>query len=349
MRILVVEHLSFSPSDSEQAELADEGFAMLRAVARDLQREPGVDCTAALHPRLSGSLDGVCREWPVPARSERDFIATSASFDGVLLIAPEVHGVGTDWSHRLERGGAKLLSPPSWFVAWAADKIAVSKTLSELSPPTRRADAAVPPDFGLRLVVKPRDGVGGLFTAVVDRHRVGDAVLRVRQSGFMGELIVQPFITGRALSVAVVPRGNRPPIILPAAEQFIDSMTGADGPSIAWLQYRGGRLPAPVGGSLPRIHAAVRSLLAGMPPFHGWFGVDLILSGDGSIVVVDVNPRLTTSYLGYSKAFPGIVARLLLGRETDDDLLALSDHQRGPVAFDTIGRVVGAGQSFQRM
>ncbi len=41
--------------------------------------------------------------------------------------------------------------------------------------------------------------------------------------------------------------------------------------------------------------------VASVPGLRGWVGVDLVLPDDGPPVVVEINPRLTTSYLGYRR------------------------------------------------
>ena len=46
-----------------------------------------------------------------------------------------------------------------------------------------------------------------------------------------------------------------------------------------------------------RFQSLAQGIVAAIPGLGGYFGVDLILTGDGPSVV-DVNPRLTTSYAG---------------------------------------------------
>jgi predicted ATP-grasp superfamily ATP-dependent carboligase len=68
---------------------------------------------------------------------------------------------------------------------------------------------------------------------------------------------------------------------------------------------------------------ATRALDA-MPPALGYVGVDLVLGNDpdgGEDVVVEVNPRLTTSYVGVRQAVKENLARAMLeiaeGREVE--------------------------------
>jgi predicted ATP-grasp superfamily ATP-dependent carboligase len=62
--------------------------------------------------------------------------------------------------------------------------------------------------------------------------------------------------------------------------------------------YRGGRLsPDLPASNVPDVVAAICRLLG---PFSGYIGFDLVIDGRGQAHVVEINPRLTTSYVGYS-------------------------------------------------
>jgi len=338
MQIFVLEHLSVRAADAHEDSLAEEGFAMLRASCLDLASQPGIDVFAAVHPRLMerAELEGL----HVIAVSENyDRLASiAASFDGVLLIAPEIDGVASDWARRLERSGATLLGPSSTFIAWASDKLAVAQTFSNCSPPTIVLGARqVPMDWGDELVLKPRDGVGSLFTMAVCRKELQTAARIIRSDGYEGDLIVQPRIHGRAVSVALVAARSDSVIQWPGVEQFIEAVPCREQPSIRRLEYRGGIVP--LDGFVDRVVDLARDVSSSAPCFRGWIGIDVILATDGRDVVVDVNPRLTTSYLGYSHLFPGIPARMILGRATNADLEVLRRSTPRRARFDTKGRV----------
>ena len=309
MKILAIEHFTaFDPESS----LACEGLAMLLAVARDLAGLPDVRVAVAVK-RAESLTDSLVEPFLVEETPPGEWSRAASSFDGVLVIAPEMNRIATELVMRLEIAGAKLLSPPARFVEWASDKLAVARFLPAISPPTNGACASSG-DF----VVKPRDGVGCLATAFVEGSRLTDATTAIRRSGFDGELIVQPRVVGQAMSVAIVGRKGKKPIILPAAEQRIEETVNTKVPTFRSLTYQGGRLP--IDGVEDRVASLIASLWNAVEPFDGWFGVDFILADDGRDVIVDVNPRVTTSYLGYSRLLPGAAARLLVGRETADDV-----------------------------
>jgi predicted ATP-grasp superfamily ATP-dependent carboligase len=108
---------------------------------------------------------------------------------------------------------------------------------------------------------------------------------------YAGPMIFQPFVPGRAASVAFLcgPNGNIP--LIPAFQHLSD-----DGR----FHYLGGELPIPP----PLAERAVRlatQAVACVPGLLGYVGVDLVLgdAADGSAdFAIEINPRLTTSYVG---------------------------------------------------
>ena len=67
--------------------------------------------------------------------------------------------------------------------------------------------------------------------------------------------------------------------------------------------------------------ALSRQIAQALPGLWGYIGVDLIRANDGALTVLEINPRLTTSYCGLRDAVGINVAELLLSRES----LALGD------------------------
>ena len=125
-------------------------------------------------------------------------------------------------------------------------------------------------------------------------------------------------------------------ILLPAVEQRI---SGDDE-----LRYLGGRFCA--SASPPVSTELVRRTLAAVGAEAGWIGIDFILAGDpppaagaapttGHALVVDVNPRLTTSYVLYRAATDRNLSALLIG----DSNAPVSDWRAGRFECNTQGRI----------
>jgi predicted ATP-grasp superfamily ATP-dependent carboligase len=107
----------------------------------------------------------------------------------------------------------------------------------------------------------------------------------------MGELLVQPFVPGLACSVAFL-IGPEEIIALAPCGQHLSN----DGR----FRFLGGELPLPP-DLAERAVALGRRAVASVPGLNGYVGVDLVLgaSRDGvEDAVIEINPRLTTSYVG---------------------------------------------------
>jgi hypothetical protein len=155
-------------------------------------------------------------------------------------------------------------------------------------------------------VLKPCDGAGSWQVC-----RVGDvaALRRVlalppqRQELARGNLRLERFVPGIAASVAVL-CGPRQQIALEPCQQILSGS----------FEYRGGRLPL-VWPLAERARELARMAIGALPETIGYVGVDLILgaASDGSEdSVIEINPRLTTSYVGLRAACRQNLASVML-------------------------------------
>lgn len=267
--------------------LAAEGAAMLTAVAADFVKA-GVTVEVLRDRRLKLSLPE-CEVVDVGAGEELGRLAERASrADATLLIAPEFDGLLLERCRVVERCGARLLSPSAEFVAIASDKDETAERLRGGGVPVPDAvriepHQRAPRDFAFPAVLKPPDGAGSQDVRLVRSAAEMPAVTR--------RMRLERFCPGQAASIAVLcgPRENVP---LPACAQHLSD----DG----HFRYLGGRVPL-----APPLHRRAARLalsaLRCLPPTVGYVGLDLVLgeSADGrDDVVIEVNPRLTTSYVG---------------------------------------------------
>jgi predicted ATP-grasp superfamily ATP-dependent carboligase len=179
-------------------------------------------------------------------------------------------------------------------------------------------------------VCKPRFGAGSLET-----YRVADATalaaLLARRDLLrpdeLGEPLLQPYLPGIAASIAFLcgPGGALP--LLPCS-QHIDYRDG--------FQYLGGEVPLPE-PLAARAVALARRAVAVVPGLSGYVGVDLLL-GDATDVVLEINPRLTTSYLGLRALCRDNLAAAVL-RLARGESIAPPGWKSGRVRFGVDGRV----------
>jgi predicted ATP-grasp superfamily ATP-dependent carboligase len=294
------------PGELRQSSLAREGLAMLRAILEDFAGCRAGGATTTLDHRLiedarkTGFADWAevhCTESP---RHERSlFQQLAAESEATFVIAPESDGHLLERRILVDRAGGRFLGHSADAIGLCADKLAFAEHLTRHdlpTVPTRLFDpSAKQPPFPFPLVVKPRDGAGSQDTFLI---RDGDDLEHVRgvfaSTGRerVREAIVQPFVAGRSLSVvAVVDSDSACVQVFPAGEQRLSD----DGR----FHYQGGRIPAPP--PLPIcLEAIIMRVCCSIAGLTGYIGFDLILPEHSSrVLIVEANPRLTTSYLGY--------------------------------------------------
>ncbi len=162
---------------------------------------------------------------------------------------------------------------------------------------------------------------------LVDKRHLGDGrhgnrlILHCRQVGNLSPRVAQPFCNGQPASIAFL-IGPHDTVALPASFQLIST----DGQ----FCYGGGLVPiAPELAA--RAETLGRSALAGLPGLLGYVGVDLIL-GEDEDFAIEINPRLTTSYVGVRALLDGNLAELILKIATGSPG-AVRRNSSGRVAF----------------
>jgi predicted ATP-grasp superfamily ATP-dependent carboligase len=221
-----------------------------------------------------------------------------------MLIAPETGGALLERSHLVEHLGGHLLSPASACVEIATSKHATAKLLSRHGIRVPRGarisidNLAPKPDLTYPVVVKPDDGCGSQGLRLVSeggwesfpRNDDGDET-KLDGKDSRPFFRLEEFVRGLPASVSVLcgPASNH---ALPACQQLLS----ADGRFV----YRGGKLPLKTRLDR-RARALALAAIAALPEPRGYLGVDLVLGepDDGSgDCVIEINPRLTTSYVG---------------------------------------------------
>jgi tyramine---L-glutamate ligase len=274
--------------------LAAEGLAMLQAALSDFQSWGRAHLVTTLDHRLTGLPLAAHR---VVSLSHEAYLQAltelAAQVDAALIIAPESEGILTRLSALMEETGTQLLGSGSLGVAIASDKWDCFLRFKESGLPTpntwrtNRAEAsAVAGELGFPLVVKPIAGAGCEAVSLASDPCSLKMALDMLDP-MDKDLLMQQYVAGTHASVSLLAcRAGVLPLSL--NEQRVSIGTP--------FQYQGGAIPL----QHRQQHLAMdyaRRAVSLVPGLKGYIGVDLVLAED-QCFVIEINPRLTTSYVG---------------------------------------------------
>lgn len=324
------------------ASIRHEGWAMCRALIDSLHRA-GHDVVACLLPDLPidellsksqstdcSSLRMLDRNIPVRSQWREAYQACEIT----IVVAPESDGLLTELETWCGSEGIQTASCDGTFIEYTGDKWLTAQCWLPhpdcRHPPTEllcdwRADA--PSCDEMKWVVKARDGAG---CDGMQRMNVGELKQLQKRCAEGDRWIVQPWLTGTAYSrVAIVDSRGRFHW-LPIVEQrlHIDQT----------VRYCGGRVLAePFPSPFPTecLEWAMRAIPG---KAQGWVGIDFLISETGEIAVIEINPRLTTSFVGLSKSFSASLAEFIVRAVMGEDIELPSDWKAVEFGLD-IGTV----------
>ena len=282
------------------AGLVHEGDLMLTTLVGELAALPGVEVIASRDPRLppvagSETLRPLRGEDPL-SLYRRGVAAAQAAWP----TAPESGG-------RLERLAQATVDAERILLGCRPE--AVHLTASKRATATALHTCGIPavatfacgdalPRLPGPWVVKPDDGAGS-----EDTDKVEDlAAAIVRLATDPERLVAQPWLEGEPVSLSLLCAGGACRLLSCNRQEIAvrDGRVSLEAIQVNALPDPGRRLASLAG----KIAAAV-------PGLWGYVGVDLVLTRDGP-VVLEVNPRLTTSYGALRSALGLDVAALVL-------------------------------------
>lgn len=340
MNLLLLETITgggIAPADLPVS-LLREGEAMVQAIASDLAMTAGIQLAIFRTPML-GTLEATDRSLPLIEIDSRETLEMKlrelgAAGAWLWLIAPESDGELLHFARLFTSAGGQLASPLPSSIALASSKHATAELLRSRGIPAIPGTQVLPgetihlPHAG-PVMLKPDDGCGSQGLRLLEA-----AAAREFRHRSTGALRAEPLYEGIAASVAVIagPRGLTP--LVPCTQQL-----AKDGSFV----YLGGSLPIPEDLSSRAQLLALRAVEA-VPEPRGYFGVDLLLDARPSEsdqprgdYVVEINPRLTTSYVGLRHRYRTNLAEATLLAVAGEQITLEERDVR--VEFDSCGQV----------
>jgi predicted ATP-grasp superfamily ATP-dependent carboligase len=293
---------------------AHHGSFMLRALLDDLAALPDVELltmpdlslSPPSPPQSAVSPDTLCARASLNEGFLRSFNACCLQADAVWPLAPEQGGVLEALSSKILLHERVLLGSRPGAVRVAGSKLLTAQALSRAGVAvvdTYPADTATLqdlPDHGGAWVVKPEYGSGCTDTRLFSRRRRAQAwILGHGGAGY----VLQPFLPGKLCSLSLLCRDGLARILSCNIQRVVvaDNQFHFLGTTVNGV--------ADVTGAFER---CARGVAAAIPELWGYVGVDLVLTGQGA-VVLEVNPRMTISHAGLHASTGINPASLVLG------------------------------------
>lgn len=336
MRLLVYEFLSGGGYAGQvfQTDVLCEGYAMLRALIEDF-KTLGHSVTTFVDSRILKFNPPLQADSIIPVSSRDDLCKllreASRNVDAVYIIAPESNGVLRKLVGDVEECEGNTINCRPEAIEASSNKLNVYERLRRMgiaAPETIPVNVqedikrikSLARELGFPEVFKPNVGVGSSGLSIVSKEeQVGMAVQKVRDASSEEFFLVQKLVEGLPASVSLISDGED---VLPLT---LNAQLVKLAPPNLSSSYEGGIVPF----NHPRVEEAFKAAQATVKCFRGvrgYVGVDMILTSGGP-VVIEVNPRLTTSYVGLRKVLnfnpAGAILNSVLKRELPKNVKTL--------------------------
>jgi tyramine---L-glutamate ligase len=257
--------------------------------------------SALSHPfssASSSSSSSSSSRWNPGARFEAGVEAA----DAVWLVAPEFGGILERLSRHVLRRKRILLGSTPGAVRVASSKLRTVRILARAGVTvvdTYSPHDTLPGNIDA-WVVKPDNGSGCIDTRLFSG--AGSALAWIAANG--GErYVLQPFIAGQPCSLSLI------------CCDGVARVLGCNEQRIAVRDNQFHFLGSTVNrmtDSTGQFERLAQKIVAAIPGLWGYVGIDFILAGNGAIVL-EVNPRMTTSCAGLHASLGCNPAQLVLG------------------------------------
>lgn len=334
MKILVFEYITGGGFNKQELpdSLADEGRLMLQALLDNFralsEHDKRLSVVVMMDSRMNGSIDTARFETAVihpEQNSYEEFARLVQLCDAVWPIAPEFDGILHELCQTVETLGKKLLTSSADTVAITGDKFATYRHLVKhliATVPTQKFtsrshfwDTWPLANEGVnatnitgkieKWLVKPLDGAG-----CTDSYILSDQTDFERMRIRKGRYVIQPHLEGRKTSLSCLFKQDAGWLLCVNLQQF----------KIVGQQYHLSSIIVNHDADSSGYQELVDSIARTLPGLWGYAGIDLIETAE-QILVLEINPRLTTSFVGINSALGINVAEKVLQLSIDRPIL----------------------------
>ncbi len=319
LKILVFEYITgggFNRSDLPDA-LAYEGLLMLQALVNDLSEIDDVELLVMLDDRMADRVEiPVSKRFLVRPEDHclQEYERLIHTCDAVWPIAPETGGILQNLCTAVEQAGKTLLASSSEAVALTGNKWLIYKHLQKHNIDTVNTGLLawfkyMPGEW----LIKPVDGVSCENIFLLPSREIFDTVTQQLETE---SYIIQPHLQGQKTSLSCVFKHGQGWLLCVNLQYF----------DVSKNQYRLTGIDINIKSQTFKYRVLVDDIAKAMPGLWGYIGIDLIETG-GRILVLEINPRLTSSYAGLRTALDLNCARAVLDLLAGDPQLQYTTNQ----------------------
>ncbi len=298
IKILVFEFVTGGGMIQQQLpeSLAKEGGVMLKALVEELAMFPSVQITML--------LDWRCHQMDLPDGIEVILLSTGQCVYDVLPaliektdlvwpIVPEMDDELQKFSILVEAKAKQLLNSSVEAVRVCSDKLITAQLLEKHGiavVETSLFDGFLA-DLFEPYVVKPKDGVGCINCFLISNANEFEQIKNLIKN--KSDYIIQPYIEGETISLSCLFKSGKA-WLLCCNQQLI---------SISKGQFELDACVVNIASNNMEIYQAIIDRIAKViPGLWGYVGIDIIHAENKQPLIVEINPRLTTSYAGLYQA-----------------------------------------------
>ena len=302
--------------------LRREGELMFRALLNDLQATGPEAISFTRDKRFSLETDKAT-QYLVDGPLE-DAIKTQINAShSVWLVAPETDDCLLSLTKLLQETGATVIASASDVIQLTASKLKTTRLLQDAGVatiPTITPGETLPVSRS-GWIVKPDDGVGA---EQCYRFNDEDRIQVFLNEKSDRQFIIQPYIEGEHLSVSLL-ANNGDCRLLACNRQYLE-----------WDKDTARFTGVGVNECLSLYEPCstlAKQTVAALPGLAAYVGIDLIKTDD-QLLLVEINPRLTTAYAGLSQSLDQNVAELICQSFLDHELPELDITAATPVRIN---------------
>jgi len=264
--------------------LKQEGLLMLNAVLSDCSLINNIQLVTCLDARITLTATDV-EVHTIDTSSDymNEVTRLAKGSDYVWVIAPESAGVLESVVAELTEQEIPTINCDAESIRLTGDKLKCSNCLTESGIKTTvnlSQEEAL--EYPHQVVIKNRYGVGCEGLKLCD-----SGMMALECIDEFNQWVVQPYIEGEHLSVCLLCHSGESKVLACNKQLFSDDLKE---PRLQACHVNAVTVNKDIEALMTRITKA-------FPGLKGYVGIDLIKTDD-EYIVVDINPRLTSSYVG---------------------------------------------------